>query len=241
MVEGIQWSPYREQMLELMKGLKLEELKEWMSKPLSMINDFRKEGAKGSLRAYTTEKIEKIALGDFLIKDEFHLGLCTLLPHRDYDLPIFISRWEEGVSEIVFLVDLLPTVDSLIDEGYRKKYFDSIQSLWERFAKLPGICPEEDDRLRSLCSIVYTAARVSVENEGMRKAALAPHLEYLKAYLGFINSAVCLKEEIKLREVKRKRETVRKTLGVCHKEMLKTSPAATLGKEFLETLLLVFF
>ncbi len=106
----------------------------------------------------------------------------------------------------------MPTVDSLIDEEYRKRYLESVQPLWEKYASLPGICPEESDVIRSLCSIIYTAAKVPIDKEGMRLAALAPHTEYLKSYLNFLQEAYPIKDDTKRKEVKRKRGAIRNVL-----------------------------
>jgi hypothetical protein len=241
MTNDKQWSPYRDKMYELIARLNLNEIKESKGRSFIPAGDFKTQDAKGSFKAYSAEKIEKIALGDFFIRGEFHSGLVTIIPGEEYDLPLFISRWEEQVEEIIFLVDLMPVVDSLIDEDYRKKYLDSIQPLWERFANLPGICPEENDVIRSLCSIVYTAARVPIDKEGMRMAALAPHTEYLKAYLDFITGAIPVQNEIKLKEMKRKRETIRKTLSTCYQELLKGSTGKALGNDISELFILMFF
>ena len=87
-----------------------------------------------------------------------------------------------------------------------------MQPLWEKYASLPGICPEESDAIRSLCSIIYTAANVPIDKEGMRLAALAPHTEYLKSYLNFLQEAYPIKDDTRRKEVKRKREVIRDVL-----------------------------
>jgi hypothetical protein len=241
MTEDIQWSPYLDRMRELIDQLNPREIKEWKGRNLSVAGEFKVQDAAGGFKAFNTEKVEKIALGEFFIKGELHYGLCTIIPGEEYDVPIFISRLEEREKEIIFLVDLLPAVDSLIDEEYRKRYFDSIQPLWERYANLPGICPEENDVIRSLCSIVYTAAQVPIDKEGMRMAALAPHTEYLKAYLDFIKGAMPVRDETKRKEIKRKKEAIRKTLRTYYQELLKSPIGKTLGNNISELLVHMFF
>ena len=212
MGEGIKWSPYLEKIREQMDQLKLSEIKEWNGHDLTPSREFKTSQVQGGFKAFRAEKIEKIGIGSFCSNKEIHHGFCTIIPDEDYDLPMFMSQWEEGGKEIRFLVDIMPTVDSLIDEEYRKRYLESVQPLWEKYASLPGICPEESDVIRSLCSIIYTAAKVPIDKEGMRLAALAPHTEYLKSYLNFLKEAYPIKDDTKRKEVKRKRGVIRNVL-----------------------------
>lgn len=212
MAEGIKWTPYLEKMGEQIDQLKPGKLKEWKGQDLTPALEFKTPQAQGRFKVYSNEKLEKIAIGTINLNEVTHCGFCTIFPKEDGDLPIFISQWEEGEKEISFLVDIMPVVDSLIDEDYRKKYIESVQPLWDRYASLPGICPEESDAIRSLCSIIYTAAKVPIEKEGMRLAALAPHTEYLKSYLAFLPEAASIESDVKKKEIKRKREAIKKTL-----------------------------
>jgi hypothetical protein len=241
MGEVTKWSPYPEKMREQIDQLKLNEIKEWEGHDLTPASEFKTSQARGGFKAYSTEKVDKIGIGNFYLNEEIHCGFCTIFSDEDHNLPIFISRWEEREKEIGFLVDIMPTVDSLIDEGYRKKYLESVQPLWERYASLPGICPEESDVIRSLCSIIYTAARVPIDKEGMRLAALASHTEYLKSYLNFLKEAMPMESDTKRKEVKRKREAIRRTLHTkFFKEVMKGSIDKVIGdnlSKLIETIL----
>jgi hypothetical protein len=105
-----------------------------------------------------------------------------------------------------------------------------MQPLWDKFSNLPGITPFEDDSVRRVCSIIYTAAVVPIEKEGMRLAALAPHTAYLKSYIDFVKDAPPVDSEAKLKEIKRKTEAIKTELrsymqrayaGGFHADMLK--------------------
>ena len=217
MAEGIKWAPYIEKLQEQLNQRALREIHQDLT-------------AGKTLKAYAADKIAKISIGECAIGDEKHIGLCTIFPLENYWLPLFFSYWEEQEKEISFLVDIMPTVDSLIDEPYRIKYLDSIQPVWEKFASLPGITPFEDDAVRAVCSIVYTAAVVPIEKEGMRLAALASHTEYLKSYIEFVKDAPPADGEAKVKEIKRKTEAIKTALrsymqkayaGAFHGDMLK--------------------
>lgn len=237
-----QWSPYLEKIREQIDQLALTELGEWEGHNLTPAGEFATSQVRGGFRAYSTEKIGKIGVGSFHLKDTVHYGLCTIIPDEDHDLPIFISEWEEREKEITFLVDIMPTVDSLINEDYRKKYVESMQPLWDKYASLPGICPEESDVIRSLCSIIYTAARVPVDKEGMRLAALAPHTEYLKSYLGFLREAVPVKDDARRKEAKRKRETIINTLSTSFfTEVMKDSLDGSMEDNLLKLITAILF
>jgi len=194
----ITWAPYFDKMKEQLGQLPLAKRSEW-------------RGADSILETFDTEKIEKISIGSITV-GESRYGLCVIFPDAGYDLPIFFSRWDEKKSEIIFLVDLIPTVDTLVDEPYRKKYIESLDPLWQRYESLAGICPEEHDALRGILSIIYTAARCPIEREGMRIAALAPHLEYLKHYIEFYRAASPITDGVKIQEISCRTAAVKKML-----------------------------
>ena len=242
MGEGSKWAPYLEKMKEQIDQLKLSEIKESKGRDLTPASEFKTPKASGGFKAYSTDKIEKTGIGTLYLNEEVHYGFCAIFPDENHSLPIFISRWEEREREVRFLVDIMPSVDSLIDEEYRKKYVESVQPLWERFASLPGICPEESDVIRSLCSIIYTAARVPIDKEGMRLAALAPHTEYLKGYLAFLKEATPIENDAKREEVKKKREAIRGTLRTkFFKEVMGDSIESTVGSDLSELIVTILF
>ena len=242
MADTIQWSPYLEKMREELNQLTLKEIRHVEGHAIMPAQEFKTSQVHGGLSAYSVEKIEKIAIGTFYLNETIHYGFCTIIPDDSHNMPLFISLWEEGEREITFLVDLMPTVDSLIDEEYRKKYLESVQPLWERYASLPGICPVESDVVRSLCSIIYTAARVPIDKEGMRLAVLAPHPEYLKNYISFVQEATEVEDRAKRKEVERKKKALRRTLreSFAH-EILKKTVAKTVGDNLLELMRIVLF
>ncbi len=242
MGEDIKWAPYLEKIKEQIDQLTLKRITEWEGHDLTPASEFTTAKARGGFKAYSTAKIEKIGIGTLYVNEEVHYGFCTIFPDENHSLPIFISRWEEREREVRFLVDIMPSVDSLIDEEYRKKYVESVQPLWERFASLPGICPEESDVIRSLCSIIYTAARVPIDKEGMRLAALAPHTEYLKNYLGFLKDATPVENDAKREEVKKKRAAIRGTLRTkFFKEVMGDSIESTVGSDLSELIVTILF
>ncbi|MCP4714448.1 MAG: hypothetical protein GY868_04965 [Deltaproteobacteria bacterium] len=206
------WTPYVEKMTEQLQQLGLVE-----------------EESIDNLKVYSTEKAEKVAVGSVVVGEELHYGMCTIIPNAAHVLPLFFSRWEERRDSITMLVDLMPTVDSLVDEPYRVKYLESMGKSWDRFAALAGICPEEDDALRSLCSIIYTGAVVPIEKEGMRLAALAPHTDYLKQYIVFMQEAGTTDDAAKIREVERRIGSVRAIAG----DYLERTKAAGVNGEKL--------
>ena len=242
MESGVKWTPYLEKMRGLIDPLNLTALKEWQGHNLVPAQEFARGQTRGGFSAYCTDMIEKIGIGSLTSADKRHCAFCTIIPKEEYDLPLFLSRWDEGAEDIILFVDIVPTVDSLIDEEYRKKYIESVQPLWERFASLPGICPEESDIIRSLTSIIYTAARIPIDKEGMRLAALAPHTEYLKSYLAFLPGALPVKDDAKKKELQGKRGALRKTLGAhFFKEMLPAPVRGDLGTTMLELLNAIYF
>ena len=242
MGEDIKWVPYLEKMKEQIDQFKLSEIKECEGRDLTPASEFKTPKASGGFKAYSTDKIEKIGIGTLYLNEEVHYGFCAIFPDENHNLPVFISRWEEREKEVSILVDIMPSVDSLIDEEYRKKYVESVQPLWERFASLPGICPEESDVIRSLCSIIYTAARVPIDKEGMRLAALAPHTEYLKGYLAFLKEATPIENDAKREEVKKKREAIRGTLRTkFFKEVMGDSIESTVGSDLSELIVTILF
>jgi hypothetical protein len=195
MTGSIAWAPYREKMLEQVGQIALNEI-----------------SAQDNFTAYTADKIARLVIGDVRTGALRHFAMCAIFPQEHYLLPLYFSLWDEQENKISFLVDIMPIVDSLIDEPFRIKYIEPIQPLWDRFSNLAGITPFEDDAVRAVCSIIYTAAVMPIEREGMRLAALAPHTEYLKTYIEFIKDAPVVEDLTKLKEIKRKTEAIKGTL-----------------------------
>ena len=195
-------APYYEKMLELINKIPADETPA----------DDLKAKISGNCKTVSSEVIEKGGLASFEPGGGVRVGMCFLLPKAACVLPVFASLWEERAHEVKFMVDIMPTVDTLVDEPYRKKYIEPMGDLWDRFSNLAGMGPEEDDELRSACSIIYTAARVPIEKEGLRLAALAPHTEYLKRYIEFLDSAVPAGNNDKSRESLRKTSAIRDIL-----------------------------
>ncbi|MBN2106108.1 MAG: hypothetical protein JW832_01675 [Deltaproteobacteria bacterium] len=222
----ITWAPYFEKMKELLAGLQPVGIKSCDGRDSAAAENIATPAGCGTVQAFTAEKIEKIVLGKLIINDEKQIGLCAIFPAEGYELPIFFSRWAEDKTSVGIFVDLIPTVDCLVDEPYRKKFCEPLGPLWEKFASLPGIAPEEHDGLRACASIIYTAAVIPIEREGMRLAALAPHTEYLKSYIEHCTSAAAAADVTKRAEMQRKIQCVRTTL----KEYFISALAAPAGK-----------
>jgi hypothetical protein len=224
-------TPYIKKMSEQLNQLSMTLLNECSGKDISNLSKFRKDGIHGELRVYHTELAEKIAIGNISFGDNLGFGICTIIPKSIYAMPVYISRWEECADTITFLVDFMPTVDMIVDEPYRVKFLESMNESWERFSNLPGILPEDDNDLRSACSIIYTAACVPIEKDGIRLAALAPHLDYLKKYLEFMNTEKPLNDETKQKEVKRRIAAVRSIFNLNLQKKLSNAAEPKLGKE----------
>ena len=71
----------------------------------------------------------------------------------------------------------------------------------------------------------------------MRLAALAPHTEYLKNYVGFVKSASPVMSDSKQREVSRKVKAVRGVLGSYFQECA----GKIIGNDIAELLRTIFF
>jgi len=231
MAEEKKCTPYREKMMEQLNRLALAEVTEAAGMDLA--------ASAGSLQAFRTDSVEKIGIGCFSDVSGSQYCLCTIIPKPEYALPLFVSIWNEQAGEITFLVDIMPTVDTLVDEEYRKKYIETMGPAWDRFAKLPGIRPEEDDELRSICSIIYTAAVVPVEKEGMRLAVLAPHTEYLKSYIDYLEAAEASASDEKQKEVRRKTAALRKLLRAYFRRVVGGPAGQLIGADAADLLLAV--
>jgi hypothetical protein len=234
MDEKTAWIPYADKMFEQLRQLPLTELSGWNGQAITSIS---LPGIHSVIRVFSTDKLAKIALVSFCPGADLQYGLCTIFPKEEYRMPVFLSRWEERRSHIQSLVDFMPTVDILQDKDFRERYMESMGQLWEKYAALPGIWPEEHDRLRSACSIIYTATRTPIEREGLRLALLAPHTEYLKQYVAFAGAAAPMTGMEKQQEVSRKTGALRKLLHGCFRELL--SGTAGCSGDALEKLLAV--
>ena len=224
-------TPYIEKMSEQLNQLSLTAINECAGSDISNLADLEKDGVRLTLKAYQAEASEKIAIGSITVDNEVNIGVCTIIPKNDIAIPIYVSRWEERQNTITLLVDMMPTVDMIVDEAYRVMYLEPLNETWERFSNLAGIQPEDDNDLRAACSIIYTGACVPIEKEGVRMAALAPHLDYLKKYIAYMTADKQQINETKQKEVTRRIAAVRTLFSANLKNLLSKTAEPKLGKE----------
>ena len=224
-------TPYIEKMTEQLNQLSLTQINECAGNDISNLTDYVKAGIQVKLSVYQSEAADKIAIGSIVVDNEVNVGACTIIPKNDIALPVYVSRWEERQDTITLLVDMMPTVDMIVDEAYRVKYLEPLNETWERFSNLAGIQPEDDNDLRAACSIIYTGACVPIEKEGMRMAALAPHLDYLKKYIAYMTADKQQIDETKQKEVTRRIAAVRTLFSANLKNLLSKTAEPNLGKE----------
>ena len=224
-------TPYVEKMSEQLSQLSLTQINDCAGNDIRNLADYEQNGIQVKLRVYQAEAAEKIAIGSIVIDNEVNIGVCTIIPKNDIALPVYVSRWVERQDTITILVDMMPTVDMIVDEAYRVKYFEPLNETWERFSNLAGIQPEDDNDLRAACSIIYTGACVPIEKEGMRMAALAPHLDYLKKYIVYMTAEKHPIDEAKQREITRRIAAVRTLFSANLENLLSKTAESKLGKE----------
>jgi hypothetical protein len=227
-------TPYIEKMLEQLNQLSLARINECAGNDISNLAEYEKDGTRLKLNVYQAEAAEKIAIGSIVVDNEVSVGACMIIPKNNIALPVYVSRWEERQDTITLLVDLMPTVDMIVDEAYRVKYIEPLNESWERFSNLAGIQPEDDNDLRAACSIIYTGACIPIEKEGMRMAALAPHLDYLKKYIAYMTADKQLSDETKQKEVTRRIAAVRTLFSANLKNLLSKTAEPKLGKEMTD-------
>ena len=235
------FTPYYKKMYSVLEGLSLKALENCNGKDTASLKELSNDDIKAKVGLYSDSKISKIALGSFQIKAQKQFGLCTLFAEEGYDLPLFVSYWDEDSSKICWMVDFMPTLDDFIDEDYRAKYIESQGEAWDRFAKLPGVCPEDDNILRSLCSIIYSAGQSPIENEGMRLAVLAPHTSYLKNYTGFIPEAEQVTDDSKKNEIFSKTKNLKSALQTHFRAVLENQIGNCAGSDKIDFLTELFF
>ena len=227
-------TPYIEKMSEQLNQLSLIPINECTGCDISKLANLEKDGVRVTLKAYQAEAVEKIAIGSIVIDNEVNIGVCTIIPRNDIALPVYVSRWEERKDTITLLVDMMPTVDMIVEEAYRVKYLEPLNETWDRFSNLAGIQPENDNDLRAACSIIYTGACVPIEKEGMRMAALAPHLDYLKKYIAYMTADKQTIDKTKQSEVTRRIAAVRTLFSANLKNLVSKSAEPKLGKELAD-------
>ena len=224
-------TPYIEKMSEQLNRLSLTLVNEYAGSDITNLVEYEKAGTQIKLNVYQAEAVEKIAISSIAVGNEVNIGVCTIIPKKDIAIPIYVSRWEERQDTITFLVDLMPTVDMIVDEAYRVKFIEPMNENWDRFSNLAGIRPEDDNDLRAACSIIYTAACVPIEKEGLRIAALAPHLDYLKKYIEYMSDVKQSIDETKQKEVMRRIASVRTLFSANLKNLLNKTAGPKLDEE----------
>ena len=185
-----------------------------------------------TLKAYAADKIAKIAIGDCTIGDQSTSVSAPYSPVKTTGCPfIFHTGMKRQKKFHCWLISCQRWTLLLMSHSALNIWTPS--SLCGRnLPTFPASCPLRTIRVRRVCSIVYTAAVVPIEKEGMRLAALAPHTEYLKAYIDFVKDAPPADGEVKVKEIKRKIAAVKTALQTYIQKEYGASLMRTCSKSF---------
>ena len=217
------------QPIDTLQGKSIKPVSEGVETPLF----------KGVFRAYKLEKCEKLSLSSFLIMDKILVVAIIAIPSDDYDFPILLLEWSETEDSMELMIDFMPLVDLVMEEGYRGKYLDLLAEYWSKYKDLPGIRPNVFVWARQVLGPYYLSGLIPKESEQNRKECMELFQNYLEAWISLCQKAEPIKDD-KIREYIKVRKGKIRKFFVENDEGSK-SMAQLIGKDLQELTALCLF
>jgi len=211
--EGVNIAEHKKKVEEKMKGM-----------DSSMI-------MRGGSQYFQSDKIEKISFGWSIIRKSIVAGGCMGWPRDDYDFPVLTLDWDESIKHVHTIADFIPLTDIVMNDWYREKYLDGIESTYKQYTDLLDAPPNPINWFRSLTSPYLISGK---PDAGQDRAMVKRALDCLVAYLKYwLEEIVAKSEPIKDPEHK---EYVSKRKAKIRDVLRRKDPggapmAAMMGKE----------
>lgn len=187
-----------------------EKLKEQGIDPSKMLS--------GGSQYLCTDKIEKINIGWSVIRNAIVASGCMGWPRDDYDFPVLTLDWDESVKHVHIIADFMPLTDIVVNDWYREKYLDGVESIFKEYSDLLDAPPNPLNWFRSLSSPYVIAGKPDSDpDRSSSKRALDLHVAYLKYWLEEIvakaepvtdpeHKAYVNKRKAKMRDILRRKD-----------------------------------
>jgi hypothetical protein len=186
---------YIEKICELLEPLDVKPIKKINGSSVEpLFKGIQKPMANGWWRAYEADKIKKLCIANFSIMKRIYVMALVIYPTDDYDLPCFVSEWNESGKILSTMVDLLPLTDVVMNEWYVTKYLDALMPLYEKYRKLPGFQPNIYNWFRPEQSPYGLNFRPEMSPNFDKQQYLQVHIDYLGIWLDNWRKAEPLKD-----------------------------------------------
>ena len=185
--EAFEPQPVPETLWPILSKLDLKPLTNWQGVDISELQEVRQPLLEGCLLSFCTDKIEKLSVGFHFFMKRWAVTALTIAPNDDYDFPKFSGEFIEDPGSVLFLVDMNPLRDLVIDSWYREKYLDPVEPIWKEYQDVQTeINPNA--WYRALLSPFSIGSHPKVEGNdrsGLSRVAdcLAKYLEYYVDYV----------------------------------------------------------
>ena len=132
--------PFPEEMWEILRTLDVKPLT-GMYQGFNMdplLENLDSPMAKGAVRVFQSEKIEKICIWWQVLSGRSISGAVIGFPRDDYDFPVMLIDWDEGRGPGHGMVDHMPLCDIVLNEEYRVKYLDKLDNIFREYYDIVG-------------------------------------------------------------------------------------------------------
>ncbi len=150
----------------------------------------------GTLKAYSSEKIEKISFAEFMPMEGMEYVNVTIKPKRNYNIPLYSFNYNimGEPKKIQFDVDLYPATDLAIRQDYIDKYYEALTETYLREKKASCFNWRISNRswVRATASPYFFMSATAMENE---EKVHSLFYEYLDAELKIIGDEKPVSEE----------------------------------------------
>jgi hypothetical protein len=217
------------QPIDTIEGKSIKLLREGVERPFFT----------GVFKPYRMEKCEKITICNCILMERILTSAVIAIPHDDYDFPMLVLEWSETESVISVVVDYIPLVDMVMNEGYRIKYLDPLDQYWTKYKELPGMAPNRFAWSRMLFSPYYLSGHIPKQDEKNTTACLDLMQYYLALWLDLCTKAEPITDDTHKQYVRARKAQIRKIFR--ENDEGAKSLLQMVGKEIIDVLLLCSF
>jgi len=142
MAEKFQFTRYNEPMIEICKDLNPVQVFEYEGMDISDIAEFDLGGEECFLKCYKTDKVEKIISSKINLYGGMVAAATIIVPAPDYDLPSYVSDWDESEDHLHGIIDFVPADDPGRNTEYLTDYlYNPLEKIYKKYCEIPGLRP----------------------------------------------------------------------------------------------------
>ena len=173
---------YNMKPLEEFAGINIAEFKKEMAENVENMGPSRL--MRGDTQYFCSDKIEKISFGWTVLRKSIVASGCMGWPRDDYEFPILTLDWDESEKHVHIIADFMPLTDIVVNDWYREKYLDGIETSYKQYTDLLDAPPNPINWFRSFTSPYVIAGKPDADpGRTVVKRALDCLVVYLKYWM----------------------------------------------------------